>query len=178
MIPLPTPFGAVIAGSGMAVLGTEFPAAQRILDQTCNKVADVIERSVSSVGEEGYENLEQRDAGYQNQKMKDLMNEKQSKPFDLQKSVKEVGKKAVPIIRQIGKGIDKDELSRNLSQAAESTSQTLSQAAKQTQESVVKAWKHMLVIDDDEELKSPFLCENSKTIQMEKKRRHPNCNTS
>ena len=45
MIPLPTPFGCVVAGAGMAVLGTEFPQAQRILDQTRDAVVDVIEKN-------------------------------------------------------------------------------------------------------------------------------------
>ena len=50
MIPLPTPFGCVVAGAGMAVLGTEFPQAQRILDQTRDAVVDVIEKNC---GEDG-----------------------------------------------------------------------------------------------------------------------------
>ncbi|CAB9506797.1 expressed unknown protein [Seminavis robusta] len=33
MIPLPTPMGCVVAGSGMALLGTEFEAANRVMQQ-------------------------------------------------------------------------------------------------------------------------------------------------
>jgi hypothetical protein len=33
MIPMPTPGGVVVTGSGLALLATEFPAAQRILDK-------------------------------------------------------------------------------------------------------------------------------------------------
>jgi hypothetical protein len=43
MIPLPTPCGALVAGAGMAVLGTEFPQAQRVLDRTRDAVVHVIE---------------------------------------------------------------------------------------------------------------------------------------
>lgn len=46
LIPMPTPGGVVISGSGLALLATEFPAAQRVLD----KGRDGLERMV---GEEG-----------------------------------------------------------------------------------------------------------------------------
>merc|ERR1712113_498312 len=48
MIPLPTPFGVVVAGADMAVLGTEFPEAQAVLDKTRDVVVDVIEKNCSS----------------------------------------------------------------------------------------------------------------------------------
>eukprot|EP00567_Pseudictyota_dubia_P006861 CAMPEP_0197455196 /NCGR_PEP_ID=MMETSP1175-20131217/40117_1 /TAXON_ID=1003142 /ORGANISM="Triceratium dubium, Strain CCMP147" /LENGTH=285 /DNA_ID=CAMNT_0042988987 /DNA_START=247 /DNA_END=1104 /DNA_ORIENTATION=- len=47
MIPLPTPCGLAVVASGMAVLGTEFPAAQRVLDRTTEKVAQGLERMAS-----------------------------------------------------------------------------------------------------------------------------------
>ena len=43
MIPLPTPFGAVIAGSGMAVLGTEFEAVQQTNQRMVNTMIQAIE---------------------------------------------------------------------------------------------------------------------------------------
>lgn len=45
MIPLPTPFGCVVAASGMAVLGTEFPAAKKVLDDTRDAVVRTLERN-------------------------------------------------------------------------------------------------------------------------------------
>mmetsp|Transcript_18319 Transcript_18319/g.25830 ORF Transcript_18319/g.25830 Transcript_18319/m.25830 type:complete len:272 (-) Transcript_18319:251-1066(-) len=45
MIPLPTPFGCVVAGAGMGVLAKEFPAAQQVIDQTRDAVVDVIEKN-------------------------------------------------------------------------------------------------------------------------------------
>jgi len=47
MIPLPTPFGCAVAASGMAVLGTEFPAAQRVLDRTREGVVEGLEKMAS-----------------------------------------------------------------------------------------------------------------------------------
>jgi len=49
MIPLPTPFGCVVAGAGMGVLATEFPAAQQMIDQTRDAVVDVIEKNCNDV---------------------------------------------------------------------------------------------------------------------------------
>merc|ERR1712238_256433 len=37
MIPLPTPFGAVVASSGLAVLGTEFDKPKELNDQLISK---------------------------------------------------------------------------------------------------------------------------------------------
>ena len=53
MIPLPTPFGCVVAASGMAVLGTEFPAAQKVLDQTLDATVDVLERNCDDDDDDG-----------------------------------------------------------------------------------------------------------------------------
>ena len=57
MIPLPTPFGVVVAGSGLAVLGTEFPAAKQVLETSRDKLVEVIETHVvtddDQVDEEG-----------------------------------------------------------------------------------------------------------------------------
>jgi hypothetical protein len=46
MIPLPTPFGVVVAGAGMAVLGTEFPAATQLLETSRDKLVHAIETHV------------------------------------------------------------------------------------------------------------------------------------
>ena len=46
MIPLPTPFGVVIAGSGLAVLGTEFPEAQQVLETSRDTIVSAIENHV------------------------------------------------------------------------------------------------------------------------------------
>jgi hypothetical protein len=52
MIPLPTPFGCVVAGAGMGVLATEFPAAQQMIDQTRDAVVDVIEKNCNDVDDD------------------------------------------------------------------------------------------------------------------------------
>lgn len=48
MIPMPTPGGVIVAGSGMALLATEFPAAQRVLDRS----RDGLERMVGSADDD------------------------------------------------------------------------------------------------------------------------------
>eukprot|EP00538_Stauroneis_constricta_P002293 CAMPEP_0119549386 /NCGR_PEP_ID=MMETSP1352-20130426/3088_1 /TAXON_ID=265584 /ORGANISM="Stauroneis constricta, Strain CCMP1120" /LENGTH=511 /DNA_ID=CAMNT_0007594919 /DNA_START=129 /DNA_END=1664 /DNA_ORIENTATION=+ len=63
MIPLPTPFGAVIAASGMGVLGTEFESARKVngrviskakehLEYARTKLADRIEETAQSMEEQ------------------------------------------------------------------------------------------------------------------------------
>lgn len=42
MIPMPTPGGVVVVGSGMALLATEFPAAQRALDRSRQGLAHLV----------------------------------------------------------------------------------------------------------------------------------------
>lgn len=42
MIPMPTPGGVVVVGSGMALLATEFPAAQRALDRSRQGLATLV----------------------------------------------------------------------------------------------------------------------------------------
>ena len=42
MIPMPTPGGVVVVGAGMAVLATEFPAAQRALDRSRQGLKDLV----------------------------------------------------------------------------------------------------------------------------------------
>ncbi len=42
MIPMPTPGGVVVVGSGMALLATEFPAAQRALDKSREGLANIV----------------------------------------------------------------------------------------------------------------------------------------
>ena len=150
MIPLPTPFGAVIAGSGMAVLGMEFPAAQRVLEKSCNTVADAIEQNV--------QDNDDATLPCSNEKMKELM--QSSNKRTLSKSVKALGKKAVPVIRKIGDGIDKEQLHQSFSKAATDTKETVSKVATDTTQSfqlqASKFWRHMMVLEDHEDLMSPF----------------------
>lgn len=159
MIPLPTPFGAVVAGSGMAVLGTEFPAAQRVLDKTCSKVADAIERSISHE-EEAQEELEGKDI-HANERMKEMIQEKKRRDENVFKNtVRGIGKKAAPAIRKIGHGIDKEQLeraSKNVTQAA-----TGAKDAVGTQAS--RLWRHIMVLDEGEDLLSPFTDANPEQI--------------
>lgn len=42
MIPMPTPGGVVVVGSGMALLATEFPAAQKALDRSRQGLANLV----------------------------------------------------------------------------------------------------------------------------------------
>mmetsp|Transcript_24882 Transcript_24882/g.30583 ORF Transcript_24882/g.30583 Transcript_24882/m.30583 type:complete len:321 (+) Transcript_24882:255-1217(+) len=42
MIPMPTPGGVLVTGSGMALLATEFPAAQRILDRSRDGLENLV----------------------------------------------------------------------------------------------------------------------------------------
>lgn len=49
MIPLPTPCGALVAGSGMALLGTEFEAANRVMENLHTKAASARDRVISHV---------------------------------------------------------------------------------------------------------------------------------
>eukprot|EP00588_Corethron_pennatum_P010672 CAMPEP_0194274180 /NCGR_PEP_ID=MMETSP0169-20130528/7328_1 /TAXON_ID=218684 /ORGANISM="Corethron pennatum, Strain L29A3" /LENGTH=417 /DNA_ID=CAMNT_0039017305 /DNA_START=257 /DNA_END=1510 /DNA_ORIENTATION=- len=45
MAPLPTPGGVLVIGAGMMVLGTEFPAAQKVMDRAVGGLVDVIENN-------------------------------------------------------------------------------------------------------------------------------------
>jgi Putative transmembrane protein (PGPGW) len=116
MIPLPTPFGCVVAGSGMAVLGTEFPVAERILDETCNKVADAIEYSSRDDPEDDLDLSK-----CSNEKMREILKERKAKRDPMKHNLKQIGKKVAPVIRKIGEGIDKEQLER--------TAETISKAA-------------------------------------------------
>jgi hypothetical protein len=116
MIPLPTPFGCVVAGSGMAVLGTEFPVAERILDETCNKVADAIEYSSRDDPDDDVDL-----SMCSNEKMRKILNERKAKRDPMKHNLKQIGKKVAPVIRKIGEGIDKEQLER--------TAETISKAA-------------------------------------------------
>jgi len=62
MIPLPTPFGAVVASSGMAVLGTEFEGAKKMNDKiidtskkTLHSARDRMIRGIESMEDEASE---------------------------------------------------------------------------------------------------------------------------
>lgn len=170
MIPLPTPFGAVVAGGGMAVLGTEFPAAQRALDKTCSAVADAIEKSVSKDDDEELDcedgKKNNTSGEYANEKMKKILEERNKSKdttFDIKKNVKQLGKKAVPVIRRIGEGIDKETLhgaTESISKASKDTRDTVSSFAQTTQTKLSKGashfWRSVMILDDDEDLMAPF----------------------
>jgi hypothetical protein len=147
MIPLPTPFGAVVAGSGMAVLGMEFPAAQRVLDQTCNKVADVIERSSRDDPQEGDEIK-----AYANEKMRDLVQEQKRRDTAITHNLKQLGKKVVPVIRKIGDGIDKEQLERT----SENVARAAIDAKVAVQLHIRKFWKRLLVFDENDDASESF----------------------
>lgn len=147
MIPLPTPFGAVVAGTGMAVLGMEFPAAQRVLDQTCNKVADMIESSSRDDPEE-----ENEIKAYTNEKMKDLMQEQKRRDTAITHNLKQLGKKVVPVIRKIGDGIDKEQLERT----SENVARVATDAKIAVQSQITKFWKCLMVFDGNDNVKESF----------------------
>jgi len=52
LIPCPTPGGVVVVGSGMALLATEFPAAQRALDKSREGLENMVRES-DDEGEDG-----------------------------------------------------------------------------------------------------------------------------
>lgn len=58
MIPLPTPCGALVAGSGMALLGTEFEAANRVMNQVATAAEEtrdqLIENIEATIEDDGY----------------------------------------------------------------------------------------------------------------------------
>ena len=140
MIPLPTPFGCVVAGSGMAVLGTEFPAAQRVLDQTCKRVADAIEFSSEFDSDVVDEPSSQLCA---NDKMKEMLHEQQKRnqaPFKY--DLKKLGKRVAPVIRKIGDGIDKDQLART----SENVLKVATEAKVAVQTQLSKCWSNY--VDD------------------------------
>ncbi|KAI2499736.1 hypothetical protein MHU86_14748 [Fragilaria crotonensis] len=136
MIPLPTPFGCVVAGSGMAVLGTEFPAAQRVLDRTCKKVADAIEYSSrDDTGDEG-----EVAEVCANDKMKEILKQQQKRnEAPVTYNLKQIGKKVAPVIRKIGDGIDKEQLART----SENFAKAATDAKLAIQSQWAKCWNHL-----------------------------------
>jgi len=62
MIPLPTPFGAIVASSGLAVLGTEFDEAKELNDRLIggakghlNKARDVVVKGIEKMNEDEFD---------------------------------------------------------------------------------------------------------------------------
>jgi len=62
MIPLPTPFGAVVASSGLAVLGTEFDEAKQLNDRLIggakghlNKARDAMVKGIEKMNEDEFD---------------------------------------------------------------------------------------------------------------------------
>ena len=129
MIPLPTPFGAVVAGSGMAVLGTEFPAAQKALEGTCNRVADAISQDF----DEGEHEDNNRNR--------------------LRKAGSSLGKKAAPVIRKIGEGVEKETLQRNIAKVTNSASTATAAVHRNT----VGLWKKMILLVKNNQQKLQLL---------------------
>ena len=70
MIPMPTPGGVVVCGSGLALLATEFPAAQRVLDKSRDGLAKMVGKEEDDSDEdedtdkEGDEKNSTRNKGY------------------------------------------------------------------------------------------------------------------
>jgi len=100
MIPLPTPFGCLVAASGMAVLGTEFPAAQKVLDQTRDSVVRTLEQNCGSSSDEEQDNDDDDFVVVE----KPMASEDKWIPAvsGLKKAGKKLGRKALPILKSLG----------------------------------------------------------------------------
>eukprot|EP00558_Chaetoceros_sp_UNC1202_P002916 CAMPEP_0197234694 /NCGR_PEP_ID=MMETSP1429-20130617/2384_1 /TAXON_ID=49237 /ORGANISM="Chaetoceros sp., Strain UNC1202" /LENGTH=209 /DNA_ID=CAMNT_0042693165 /DNA_START=54 /DNA_END=683 /DNA_ORIENTATION=- len=57
LIPMPTPGGVVVVGGGMALLATEFPAAQRALDKSRESLAKMVGEESDEEDEETIEKM-------------------------------------------------------------------------------------------------------------------------
>lgn len=66
LIPMPTPGGVVVVGSGMALLATEFPAAAKMFDKSKKGLANL-------VGDESDDDEEKKEKHKKNQKIADLV---------------------------------------------------------------------------------------------------------
>lgn len=66
LIPMPTPGGVVVVGSGMALLATEFPAAAKMFDKSKKGLANL-------VGDESDDDEEKKEKQKKNQKIADLV---------------------------------------------------------------------------------------------------------
>jgi Putative transmembrane protein (PGPGW) len=142
MIPLPTPFGCVVAGSGMAVLGTEFPAVQRVLDRTCKKVADAIEDSSRDDTKDEGEEVTEVCA---NDKMKEMLRQQQIRnEAPLTYNLKQLGRRVAPVIRKMGHGIDKEQLTRT----SESVTKAATDAKLAMQSKWAKCWEFEVSVDE------------------------------
>jgi hypothetical protein len=64
MIPMPTPGGVVVTGAGLAILATEFPAAQRVLDRSRVGLSNLVAESED-------EGTDTEDDGRRRRKIKD-----------------------------------------------------------------------------------------------------------
>jgi len=162
MIPLPGP-GALIVGGGMALLGTEFPAVQRVLGDTCNSVADAIERRITSSSEtitqeekescqeEVESNIPEKQQQQQsnNHSEKKHVQEETTSNFDV---FTNLGKKAIPVIRKLGEGVDKERLDAQTASILSTAEIPLEAASK----GVCQLWRQIFVLDDDEDLMTPF----------------------
>ena len=128
MIPLPTPCGVLVAGAGMAVLGTEFPKAQEIMDKTRDVVVDTLEKNCNEEEGESEEtetidvskemtNIESREDSNEgcitdsaetpaaSQTKKPVLHEQTSFTRfgeSLKRVAKQAGRKAIPTLRKLG----------------------------------------------------------------------------
>lgn len=88
MIPMPTPGGVVVVGSGMALLATEFPAAQQALDKSRQGLANM-------VGDESDDDEEKKEKKKKIAKVADLLFEdekgdKKKRPNELFKQFSKI----------------------------------------------------------------------------------------
>jgi len=159
MIPLPGP-GALIVGGGMALLGTEFPAVQRVLGDTCNSVADAIERRITSSSETI---TQEEKKSRQEEEESNILEKQQQQPNNnLEKKhvqnetnydiFTNLGKKAIPVIRRFGEGVDKETLDAQTASILSTAEIPLEAASK----GVCQLWRQIFVLDDDEDLMTPF----------------------
>jgi len=114
MIPMPTPGGVVVVGSGMALLATEFPAAQRALDRSRQGLAHLVgdesdddedkvekKKKVARVADLVFQNEEMEKKEAAKLKMKTLLNPiaamKETNSFSMlnKKGVKEFKERTV-----------------------------------------------------------------------------------
>mmetsp|Transcript_49829 Transcript_49829/g.97479 ORF Transcript_49829/g.97479 Transcript_49829/m.97479 type:complete len:417 (-) Transcript_49829:559-1809(-) len=66
MAPLPTPGGVIVIGAGMMVLGTEFPAAQKVMDRAVGGLVNVIENDADDGNDKNKNSATANEGGTQN----------------------------------------------------------------------------------------------------------------
>lgn len=119
MIPLPTPFGCVVAASGMAVLGSEFPAAQKVLDDTRDAVVRTLERNCNDDDDDNNCTMQQESeneddfvvvekpgtattTATEQKENTDTDTKEWTLPARVKKAGKRLGQNAIPILKSLG----------------------------------------------------------------------------